>query len=115
MIRILDQWLKLCSLNKVPLGNLAKIEAEFNKRSLQAESKESKSKLDLSDCHLSNEHVSVSSFPSSIVPVTNVSSQLQLLCRVLVGNPKISTLDITHNPLITSTVSYSILLLVFIS
>ncbi len=55
--RILDQWLKFCSLNQVPLVEVQSIVDEIEKRSKQANSKEVKAKLDFSNSSLGNEHV----------------------------------------------------------
>eukprot|EP00981_Chlorochromonas_danica_P011057 scaffold3686_cov178-Ochromonas_danica.AAC.5 len=85
--RILDQWLKLCGLNKIPIVDMQKVADEFDKRSKQALTKEVKAKLNLSNCHLRDEH-------------------LQLLCRVLASNPKIVSLDISNNPAISSTLMF---------
>eukprot|EP01031_Cornospumella_fuschlensis_P027848 gene27848-33629_t len=88
--RILDQWIKLCSLNNAPLLDMDKIVNETVKRSNQANSKEAKAKLDFSDCQLND-------------------PQVQLLCRVLVANPKVVCIDIQANPLISSVGLYTVL------
>lgn len=83
--RILDQWMKYCSLVNEPLLQSKKIHQEFDKRIKQAGTKEAKAKLCLINCDLNDTHI-------------------KMLVRTLASNSKISVLDLTGNNKITKEV-----------